>query len=157
MNLKMLVMASASALALGVSAPAFAQDAAPAPAPVPEQDAAPAPAPAPEGAPEAEATEPMTPMEAPSSAEISDETLQSFARAFLEVAEISQEYQPQLESAETPEDQEQVRTEAGEEMIQAVEAVDGIGVEEYQQILQAAQADPELAQRINTQIAQFAE
>jgi hypothetical protein len=135
MNFKMLLAAGGSALAIALAAPAsaFAQDAAPI-----EQ-----------GAGEA-------PMAAPA-LDVTDETLQSFAVAFLQVAEISQEYQPQLESAASPEEQDQVRIEAGERMIQAVEQADGITVDEYQGILQAAQTDPELAQRINTQIAQLAQ
>lgn len=94
------------------------------------------------------------PIETPA-VSVTDETLQSFAMAFIEVARISQEYQPQLQTA-APEDQERVRMEAGERMVEAVEAVDGISVDEYQQIMAAAQTDPELAQRINAQITQMA-
>jgi predicted glycoside hydrolase/deacetylase ChbG (UPF0249 family) len=85
-------------------------------------------------------------------ASFSDDTLKSFADAFLEIASISQEYQPQLEGAGTPEEQQRVRTEAGGRMLEAVEGTEGISVEEYNQIMEAAQGDPELAQRINTHI-----
>lgn len=107
------------------------------------QDAAPAPAPQ---------------MEAPAAAAtIDDGKLQSFAVAFLEVTKVTQSYQPQIEAAGTPEDQQRLQQEAGERMIQAVNDSEDITVDEYNQIIQAAQADPELAQRINTHISEAAE
>ncbi|WP_047144848.1 DUF4168 domain-containing protein [Aquamicrobium sp. LC103] len=92
--------------------------------------------------------------EAPS---FSDEKLKSFAVAFLEVSKITQEYQPQLEGAKTPEDQQRVQSEASDKMVNAVESSEGISVEEYTQIIQAAQTDPELAQKINGHITEAAQ
>ena len=83
--------------------------------------------------------------------------MQSFAVAFLEVTKVTQSYQPQIDAASTPEDQQRLQQEAGERMIQAVNDSEDITVDEYNQIIQAAQADPELAQRINTHISQAAE
>lgn len=138
MNFRMMIAAGGSALALALAAPAaFAQDEVPL-----------------EAAPEAPVE---APMEAPVAMDVTDETVQSFAVAFLQVAQISQEYQPQLESADSTEEQQRVQMEAGERMMEAVETVEGISVQEYEQILQAAQVDPDLAQRINTQIAQLAQ
>lgn len=133
MTINKTLMAGISALAIGfgaVTGVASAQDAAPAPQ-----------------------------MEAPaaSAAQIDDGKLQSFAVAFLEVTKVTQSYQPQIEAAGTPEDQQRLQQEAGERMIQAVNDADDITVDEYNQIIQAAQADPELAQRINTHISQAAE
>ncbi|MEO3385810.1 DUF4168 domain-containing protein [Mesorhizobium sp. CAU 1741] len=90
-------------------------------------------------------------------AQIDEGKLQSFAVAFLEVTKVTQSYQPQIEAAATPEDQQRLQQEAGERMIQAVSDSDDITVDEYNQIIQAAQADPELAQRINTHISEAAE
>lgn len=109
----------------------------------------------------AHAQEPVpapAPMEAPAAqpADTSDDKLKSFAVAFLEVSRIHQSYQPQLEAAQTSEDQERLRVEAGEEMISAVNDTDGISVDEYNNILQAAQVDPDLARRINGHINEVA-
>lgn len=120
-------LAVSSAAAFGV---AQAQEAAPAPAPM-EAPAAQAP-------------------------DTSDEKLKSFAVAFLEVSKIHQTYQPQIEAAPTPEDQQRIRNEAGEQMMSAVNDAGGISVDEYNGIIQAAQVDPDLARRINTHINEAA-
>lgn len=83
-----------------------------------------------------------------------DAKLKSFAVAFIEVAKVSGSYQPQIESAATPEDQQRLRQEAGEKMVEAVNEADGITLDEYNTIIQAAQTDPELAQRINGHITE---
>jgi len=83
-----------------------------------------------------------------------DATLESFAVAFLEVDKVKREYTPKLQQATSEEEQKQIQTEAGQKMVQAVEGTAGISVEEYNQIIQSAQADPELAQRLNNIIQQ---
>lgn len=102
---------------------------------------------------------PPVPTEAPTtqqSADTSDEKLKSFAVAFLEVNKINQSYQPRMEAATTEEDKERIRLQAGQEMISAVNGTEGISVEEYDSIIQAAQVDPELARRINSHINETA-
>lgn len=125
------LLTALSALALGVGASvgtAVAQE----PAPTPEAQA---------------------PAAAPS---LEDDKLQSFAVAFLEVSKVTQEYQPKIAAAGTPEDQQKLQQEAGEKMVEVVNSSEGINVEEYNMIIQAAQTDPELAQRINGHITQAA-
>ncbi|HRP78963.1 MAG TPA: DUF4168 domain-containing protein [Aquamicrobium sp.] len=140
MTLNKTLLSGLSALALGLGASltmAAAQDAAPqAPTQAPTQ--APAEAPAAQGQP------------------ADDAKLKSFAVAFLEVAKVTQSYQPQIASAGTPEDQQRLRQEAGEKMVEAVNEADGITLDEYNTIIQAAQADPELARRINNHLAEAA-
>lgn len=110
------------------------------------QDAAPAP----QAAPQVEAPAAQTPQ--------ADETkLKSFAVAFIEVAKVTQSYQPQIASAGTPQDQQRLRQEAGEKMVEAVNEAEGITIDEYNTIIQAAQTDPDLAQRINGHIAEAVE
>ncbi|MBI1619412.1 DUF4168 domain-containing protein [Aquamicrobium zhengzhouense] len=87
---------------------------------------------------------------------LDEQKLRSFAVAFLEVSELTQEYQPQIAAAGSVEDQQKLQQEAGQKMVEAVNSSDGITVEEYNMIIQAAQADPELAQRINTHITDAA-
>jgi hypothetical protein len=98
------------------------------------------------------------PVEAPvAAAPAVDETkLESFAVAFLEVTKVTQTYKPQIEAAGTPEDQQRLQQEAGERMVEAVNDANGITLDEYNQIIQAAQTDPELAQRINSHISDAA-
>ena len=97
---------------------------------------------------------PTTPgAEQPAAQEFGDETLRSFAVAFLATEEISQRYQPQLQEAQAAQDQEkmlEIQRDASQEMVTAVEGVEGITVQEYTSIMQAAQTDPELAQKVTT-------
>jgi hypothetical protein len=91
--------------------------------------------------------------QAPAPAANYDEAkLQSFVVAFLQVDQINRTYAPQLQEADGEEAQNTVREQASEEMVQAVESVDGITVEEYGTIIQQAQTDPALAEQINTYI-----
>lgn len=99
---------------------------------------------------------PQVEMPAAAAPDVSDEKLKSFAVAFLEVSRITQTYQPQLQAAASPEDEQRIRQQAGTEMIQAVDSSEGISVDEYNIIIQAAQVDPELAQRINGHITEAA-
>lgn len=89
------------------------------------------------------------PVEAPAGATYDESKLQSFVVAFLQVDEINRTYAPQLQEAEGEEAQGAVREEASQQMMQAVESVDGITVEEYGEIIQQAQTDPALAEQIN--------
>lgn len=87
---------------------------------------------------------------------VDEDTLRSFAMATLEIQEISQAYQPQMEAAESQEQQQEIAQAANDEMVAAVEAVPGIDVDSYNAIAEAAQADPEMMQQINMFIAEAA-
>jgi len=133
MTLNKILLSGLSALAIGLGASLGAASA---------QDAVPAPAPAPQ-------------TEGPAAAPQQDDAkLKSFAVAFIEVAKVTQSYQPQIESAGTAEDQSRLRQEAGEKMVEAVNEAEGITLDEYNTIIQAAQTDPDLAQKINGHIAE---
>ncbi len=131
MTLNKILLSGLSALAIGLGASLGAASA---------QDAVPAPAPQTE-----------TPAAVPQQ---DDAKLKSFAVAFIEVAKVTQSYQPQIESAGTAEDQSRLRQEAGEKMVEAVNEAEGITLDEYNTIIQAAQTDPDLAQKINGHIAE---
>lgn len=79
----------------------------------------------------------------------SDDQLQSFAMAALEIQEIRTDYVAQIQEAESEEQRQQLAEEANTEMVGAVEAAPGISVEEYNAIIEASADDPELSQRIN--------
>lgn len=79
----------------------------------------------------------------------SDAELQTFAEAAMEIQQINQEYQPQMQQAQTPEEQQSIRDEATEKMVEAIEEK-GLSVEQYNEIASAAQSDPETAEKINS-------
>ncbi|MCW5605173.1 MAG: DUF4168 domain-containing protein [Burkholderiales bacterium] len=81
----------------------------------------------------------------------SDGELKSFAEAMLEVQRINMTYQPQMESAKTPEEKDRVQQAAMQEAIQAVEGK-GMPVDKYQEILLVAQNDPVVADKIRQHI-----
>jgi len=79
--------------------------------------------------------------------DFSDQQLQQFADAAQEIAVISQEYTQQLQAAEGKQAQQQVRMEANDKMVKAVEN-SGLEVDTFNAIGQAIQQDPELMQRV---------
>lgn len=120
-GLKALILsASVAALSLGAVAPVMAQTAAPAPAPAPQA----------------------------SEIDMSDEKLEAFVTALLGVEEVRIEYTPQIEAADSEEDQAELVNEANEKIISKIDAVDELTVDEYVSIAQAAQQDQELGARI---------
>ena len=76
----------------------------------------------------------------------SDE-LRSYVMAALEVQEIGSVYQPQLEAAATDKEQDEIRTQATTEMVDAIEDA-GLTVERFNAISVSAQNDPELAGKL---------
>lgn len=133
MTFKTRLIAGVATIAMGFGSAvsgAFAQDAAPDPAPQVEAPAAAAP--------------------------VDDDKLKSFAVAFLEVTKVTQSYQPRIEAAQSDADKQTLQQEAGQEMVEAVNGAEGINIDEYNMIIQAAQTDPELAQKINTHITEAA-
>ena len=84
--------------------------------------------------------------------QFSDQQLESFVAAALELRAIRQEWGPKIQSAESEEAASAMRSEGVEEMKAAV--IDhGLKPETYNQIGQAVREDPQLQQRV-TDIAQ---
>jgi hypothetical protein len=85
-----------------------------------------------------------------------EEQLESFVVATVRIINIQQQAQQQMQAAE-PEQQEQVRAAALQEIVAAVEN-EGLSVDEYNGIVQQVENDPELGQtvqqRIQEQVAQ---
>ncbi len=86
-----------------------------------------------------------------------EQKLRSFVTAFLQVDQINRQYAAQMQEAESPEAQQQVQSQAIDEMVAVVQGADGISVEEYNSIIETAQASPELAQQINELIREQVE
>lgn len=99
------------------------------------------------------ATAPMVTVTAQSAAaqsesSYSSEELDIFTNALLEVAEVRQKYTPQLQSAENEDEEMAIVEEANAEIMQVIEDTDGISIDRYTEIAQAASEDQELNQRI---------
>lgn len=86
------------------------------------------------------------------SADFDSATLDAFVMAYVEVNMIGQAFAPQMQAAATPEEQMEVQTQASEQMMGAIDAVEGIDIDRYNQIMAVAQNDADLATRINTRL-----
>lgn len=93
-------------------------------------------------------TAPAEPAVEAATASYSEEQLQAFAVAYLQVSEIGMAYDERIQAAQTDEELMGLQAQAQEEMIAAVENVDGLSVDDYNSILIDAQADPELGATI---------
>ncbi|MGM8849983.1 DUF4168 domain-containing protein [Salinicola sp. V024] len=83
----------------------------------------------------------------------SDEELQQFADASQEIASISQNYTQKLQNASDEGDQQEIRQQANDEMVEAVKD-SGMDVEKFNSIGQAVQQDPQLMQRVKGMVQQ---
>jgi hypothetical protein len=88
--------------------------------------------------------------------EYSDAKLQSFASAVIAVNAVIERWRPQIQAAPSDADKQQMAEQANEEMRAAVDGTEGMSVEEYQRIAQAAQADTALMARIDQVLQQMA-
>lgn len=89
--------------------------------------------------------------------EYSDEKLQSFAAAVMAVDALVQQWGPQIEAAPSEADKQRMAEQANQEMRAAVEGTEGMSIEEYQAIAQAAQTDPQLMARLEQVFREMAE
>lgn len=86
-------------------------------------------------------------------AEFSEEQLETFVEARQRVIEISKKWQDRLNNADSQEELTSAQQAAQEEMVEAVQD-QGISVDDYNLIADAAQQDPELMDRLNEMISQ---
>lgn len=85
--------------------------------------------------------------EAPAQTDYSHGELESFAKASLEVEQINQKWVEQIAKAESAEEGQSMRNQAVEEMSQAIRG-QGLDVETYNSIYDAAENNPEIASQI---------
>ncbi len=81
---------------------------------------------------------------------LTEEKLDSFVDAALDVQGVTEDFAPRAEAAETDAERQELAEEANTAIRGAIEETPGITIEEYVAIGQAAQQNPELAQRITT-------
>lgn len=82
-------------------------------------------------------------------AAISDADLKAFAVAARDVQKINQDYMPVYQSAQNEQQRATIEQEAMGKMAQSVKDK-GMSVEKYNQIVAAAQADPDVARKVDS-------
>ncbi|EPX85427.1 DUF4168 domain-containing protein [Salipiger mucosus] len=95
----------------------------------------------------AETEAPAETQEAPAMS-YSEAELESFVDAAMEVMELRASYMPRIQATESQEEQQSLMEEAQSEMMAAIEATEGMTVETYNEIGQAAQQNAELNERL---------
>ena len=84
-----------------------------------------------------------------------EQQLESFVTATVRIINIQQQAQQQMAATQEPEQQEQVRNQALQEIVSAVES-EGLSVDEYNGIVQQVESDPELGQTVQQRIQEQA-
>ncbi|RII37989.1 DUF4168 domain-containing protein [Pseudooceanicola sediminis] len=120
---KLLGTAAAAGLILAPLAPAFAQE-----------------APDPTAPPVAQSEQ--------AQASFSDEQIESFVDAAVEVSEVRDSYLPQIQAAKDDAEAAELTQKAQQEMATAVSTTEGMDVDTYNKISQTAQQDPALNDRL---------
>lgn len=85
-------------------------------------------------------------------AAISDQKIEAFAVAYLEVQKVRQDYSAKIEATPDANAQQQLQAEAGQKAVQAVENSPNMSVNEYNTILAAAEKDPAILQKVNEKL-----
>lgn len=81
-------------------------------------------------------------------AAVSDQKIEAFAVAYLQVDKVRQEYSAKIGATKDETAKQQLQEEAKKQMVDTVQASPDISVEEYSSILTAAQSDPALAKKV---------
>ncbi|MDK4729426.1 DUF4168 domain-containing protein [Rhizobium phaseoli] len=81
-------------------------------------------------------------------AAVSDQKLEAFAVAYLQVDKVRQEYSAKIDATKDQAAKQKLQEEAKKQMVDTVKASNAISVEEYSSILTAAQSDPALAKKV---------
>ena len=90
-------------------------------------------------------------------AEYSDEQIEAFAEAALDVAEIRDAYAADLAAVESEEEQQALVDEGNEAMIGAIEESPNIPLDDYLEIGEAAAENPELGEQIAAMINEMSD
>lgn len=87
----------------------------------------------------------------PDSASVAEEDLKKFAVAAIQVQQINQIYAPQVQEAQSPDEQQLIRQQANEAAAQAVTEA-GLSVEQYNDISRLAVQNPQVAEKVTSYI-----
>jgi hypothetical protein len=89
-------------------------------------------------------------------ATVSDQKIEAFAVAYLQVDKVRQEYSAKIGATSDPTAKQQLQTEASKQMVQAVQTSPGMSVDEYNAILAAANKDPALVKKLQDKLQKSA-
>ncbi|EJZ18023.1 DUF4168 domain-containing protein [Rhizobium sp. Pop5] len=81
-------------------------------------------------------------------AAVSDQKLEAFAVAYLQVDKVRQAYSAKIDATKDEAAKQKLQDEAKKQMVDTVQASQNISVEEYSSILTAVQSDPALAKKV---------
>lgn len=84
----------------------------------------------------------------PETIDVSNQQLERFAHAQVEIVDIRQDFSARLQKVEDSEKAHELQLAANEEMTQAVKGA-GLDVKTYNEIAMAIQSDPELQDKLN--------
>lgn len=88
--------------------------------------------------------------------ELGEETLETFAQAYLEVGEVRMELQNELQTTQDQEEANRIQQEANNRMQEVLES-HGMTVQDYQQITQVLNSDPEQRQEFEATVEEIQE
>jgi len=90
---------------------------------------------------------PQTPGVTAQQSQLSDATVQKVGKALRSMATIRQEYTEKAQSTKSPDQQKELTDQAQSSMVKAI-GDQGLSVQQYNQVIQMAQADPNLKERL---------
>ncbi len=83
--------------------------------------------------------------------DVTDEQIDAFVQAHINLDEVRQEFTQRLQQAEDQEEAQQLQQEANEAMFAAIEDA-GMEVEEYEEVAIAVNADPEVREQVTSRL-----
>lgn len=100
------------------------------------------------------AAEPQTtqPMQGTAPAAISDQKIEAFAVAYLQVDKVRQDYAAKIGAEKDAVNKQKLQNEANKQMINAVEKSPDMSLDEYKTIITAAQTDPDVAKKVQEKL-----
>jgi hypothetical protein len=102
-----------------------------------------------QSAAEPQATQPM---QGTAPAAISDQKIEAFAVAYLQVDKVRQDYAAKIGAEKDAVSKQKLQNEANQQMINAVEKSPGMSLDEYKTIITAAQSNPDVAKKVQEKL-----
>ena len=92
--------------------------------------------------------------QSPESVDVSEAELDRVAGAYIEITNIRESFQESLAEVTDPEEAQLMQEQAGEAMVEAVQD-NGLDVQKYNQIMEAAQVDEQLREKLMSRLEQM--
>ncbi|KQY34722.1 MULTISPECIES: DUF4168 domain-containing protein [Rhizobium/Agrobacterium group] len=92
------------------------------------------------------------PMQGTAPAAISDQKIEAFAVAYLQVDKVRQDYAAKIGAEKDAVNKQKLQNEANKQMINAVEKSPDMSLDEYKTIITAAQTNPDVAKKVQDKL-----